>query len=158
MDSGAANQYSTLSRQELESLPISSLAAENGMLFLWTTAPMMPDALSVMEAWGFTYKTKAFSWVKAKKNGTGFFFGMGFYTRGNTEDCLLGIRGKPQVMSHSVRQIVYEPTREHSRKPDCVRDRIVTLAGDLSRVELFARQRTPGWDVFGDEVEGSISL
>ena len=78
--------------------------------------------------------------------------GTGYWTRANAEYCLLATRGHPKRMSANVHQVIFEPTREHSRKPDCTRDRIVDLLGDLPRVELFARQTAPGWDSWGDQL------
>ena len=77
---------------------------------------------------------------------------MGYWTRANTELCLIGTKGKPKRISMGVHQVVYERIREHSRKPDRVRDRIIELCGDLPRIELFARQKAEGWDSWGNEV------
>ena len=109
-----------------------------------------------MEAWGFTYKTAAFVWVKKYKCGKNFV-GMGAYTRANAEICLLGVtpdfRAGTQIKSCCVQQIIEAPIQAHSVKPDETRRRIVELLGDVPRIELFARQRVPGWDAWGDEVE-----
>lgn len=125
-------------------------------LFMWATFPTIPDALRVMRAWGFEYKTAAFVWVKKNRKSCTPFWGMGAYTRANAEVCLLGItpdfKAKEQIKSHAVHQIVEEPIQAHSVKPDEVRKRIVTLMGDVPRIELFARQRATGWDAWGDEL------
>ena len=125
-------------------------------LFMWATFPTIPDALRVMEAWGFTYKTAAFVWIKEYKSG-GNFYGMGAYTRANAEVCLLGVtpgfKAKELVKSHSVHQVIESPIQAHSVKPDEARRRIVELLGDVPRIELFARQHVPGWDAWGDELE-----
>lgn len=169
---GAARHYKTMDAQDIAGLPIAQIAAPDAVLFMWATFPKLPDALQVMWAWGFQFKTCAFVWLKTNKNTntkqTSFlpaerldtFWGMGRWTRANAEVCLLGTRGKPQrtKAGGGVHQVVYAPVSKHSRKPDEVRDRIVTLCGDLPRLELFARRPTPGWDVFGNEVEGSIQL
>lgn len=109
-----------------------------------------------MEAWGFTYKTAAFVWIKKYKSG-GNFYGMGAYTRANAEVCLLGVtpgfKAKELVKSHAVHQVIESPIQAHSVKPDEARHRIVELLGDVPRIELFARQRAPGWDAWGDELE-----
>lgn len=109
-----------------------------------------------MQAWGFEYKTAAFVWVKKNRKSGTPFWGMGAYTRANAEVCLLGItpdfKAKEQIKSHAVHQIVEEPIQAHSVKPDEVRKRIVTLMGDVPRIELFARQRAAGWDAWGDEL------
>lgn len=125
------------------------------VLFMWATFPQIPDALKVMQAWGFEYKTAAFVWIKKYKSG-GNFWGMGAYTRANAEVCLLGVthgfKAKNFIKSHSVHQVIESPIQEHSVKPDETRRRIVELVGDVPRIELFARQRAPGWDAWGDEL------
>lgn len=112
----------------------------------------------MIKAWGFEYKTVAFVWVKQNRKGGGIFTGMGHWTRSNAEICLLATRGKPIRFSKSVHQIIMSPVEQHSKKPDIVRHKIVELAGDLPRIELFARQKTPGWDVWGNEVDCDINL
>lgn len=125
-------------------------------LFMWATFPQIADALRVMETWGFTYKTAAFVWVKKNRKSDTPFWGMGAYTRANAEICLLGVtpdfRASEQIKSHAVHQIIEAPVMEHSIKPDETRRRIVELLGDVPRIELFARQRVPGWDAWGDEI------
>lgn len=82
--------------------------------------------------------------------------GCGHWTRANAEICLLATKGRPQRLSKSVRQLIVSPVEQHSKKPDVVRDRIVELVGDLPRLELFARQKAAGWDVWGNEVLNDI--
>lgn len=156
---GAGYKYTVTGTKEIAALPVADLAAENCTLFMWATFPMLPDAFHVMAAWGFTYKTAAFVWVKTNKTATDTdFFGMGNWTRANAEVCLLGVRGKPKRINAGVRQVIRRPIMGHSEKPPEVRDRIVELMGDVPRVELFARQVTPGWAVWGNEVESAITL
>jgi site-specific DNA-methyltransferase (adenine-specific) len=119
---------------------------------------MLKEALKVIDAWGFTYKTIGFNWIKRNKSDCGFFFGLGRWTRGNAEPCLLATKGKPKRVNNAVSQLVFEPRSRHSAKPPEIRDRIVTLLGDIPRIELFARTKTPGWDVWGNEVESDIKL
>lgn len=114
---------------------------------------MLKEALKVIEAWGFKYKSIGFQWVKQNRSGNGYFFGLGRWTRGNTEPCLIAVKGKPHRESNSVSQLVFAPLIAHSKKPDVTRDKIIELMGDLPRIELFARQKTPGWDVWGNEVD-----
>jgi N6-adenosine-specific RNA methylase IME4 len=121
-------------------------------LFLWATDPSLPQALEVMAAWGFVYKTVAFTWAKTTKDGTGFPIGCGYWTRANPEQCLLATRGRPQRLSRAVPQLVLAPRREHSRKPDQVYERIEALVPG-PYLELFAREQRPGWDSRGYEVE-----
>ena len=154
---GMANaHYETMTLQEICELPVGSICANNAVLFLWATFPNMPEALKVMEAWGFIYKTAAFVWVKMNARSGSPFWGMGAYTRANAEVCLLGVRkgtkAKQQVVSHGVHQIIYAPVMRHSQKPEEVRERIVRLLGDVPRVELFAREKVPGWDAWGKEM------
>ena len=115
------------------------------------TFPCYQEGLELIEKWGFTYKTCAFSWVKRNRNSDSFFMGCGYWTRANTEICLLATKGKPHRVSKSVRQVCDAPIMEHSRKPAEIRDRIVELCGDIPRIELFARQAADGWDRWGNE-------
>jgi|TARA_R110000787_G_scaffold23989_1_gene68401 N6-adenosine-specific RNA methylase IME4 len=144
--------YSCMSINDICNLPIDSISNPNCVLLLWAIDPMLPQAFKVIESWGFKYKTVAFTWAKTNKKSEGFFTGLGYWTRGNPEMCLLATRGKPKRISKSVKQLVVDRRREHSRKPDRIRDDIVQLCGDVSRIELFARQKTEGWDSWGNEV------
>jgi len=144
--------------KDICTLPIADIADNDCALFLWATYPNLPEAFEVIKAWGFTYKTVAFTWVKRNKKSPGWFVGLGYWTRANAEVCLLAVKGKPTRISKSVRQIIDAPIAAHSKKPDEVRGRIVELLGDVPRIELFAREKTAGWDVFGDEVESDIVL
>jgi site-specific DNA-methyltransferase (adenine-specific) len=112
---------------------------------------MLPEAIKVIQSWGFKYKTVAFTWVKENKH-KGYFTGLGYWTRSNPEMCLLATKGKPKRISKSVRQLVMDKRREHSRKPDRIRNDIVELCGDQPRIELFARQKAKGWDSWGNEI------
>ena len=150
----AVSHYDCLDHRALASLPVASMAAEHCALFMWATDPLLPRAFDLIEAWGFEYKTVAFTWVKinsASKHSADFFTGLGYWTRANPEQCLLATRGKPARMAKDVRRLVVERRREHSRKPDCVRDRIERLvSGPI--LEIFARETKPGWDRWGDQV------
>lgn len=148
--------YDTMSIDDICALPVESLAADDCVLFMWTCWPVLQASFRVLDAWGFTYKTCAFSWMKADPyrlfaDEKTPFAGLGYWTRANTEPCLLATRGKPKRIHADVRQGIIAPRREHSRKPDCVHERIERLvAGPY--VELFARQTRPGWDSWGNEV------
>jgi N6-adenosine-specific RNA methylase IME4 len=155
---GAESHYPCLSIKELCALPIPKIADENCVLFLWTTMPMLEVSFEVIKAWGFTYKTCAFTWVKRNNNTSGFFMGMGRWTRGNAELCLLATKGKPKRMDAGVRSVIDVARLKHSQKPDIVKEKITTLMGLLPRIELFARQKTEGWDVWGNEVKSDIEL
>lgn len=150
----AENHYRTLTDEEIYRLPVGDIAADNCILFLWVTGPKLPEALTAIRSWGFDYRTVGFVWAKQNRKSPTWFFGLGFWTRGSTEACLLAVKGKPRRISASVSQLVVSPLEEHSKKPDIVRDRIVELIGDLPRAELFARRKYPGWICVGDEVDG----
>lgn len=147
-----------MSTDEICALQVANISAENSVLFLWATFPNLQEAFRVIEAWGFSYRTVAFVWVKRNKKAVSWFMGLGYWTRANAEICLLATKGKPKRISKSVRQIIDAPIEYHSKKPDETRERIVELMGDLPRIELFARQKTDGWDVWGNEVESDIKL
>lgn len=144
------NQYGLMDERDIYDIPVAGMAAKDAALFLWTTYPKLNEAFLVMAAWGFKFKTVAFTWCKRTKNDKEHV-GMGFWTRSNAEIVLMGTRGHPKRVSRSVRQIVHAPVGKHSAKPPEVRERIVQLMGDLPRVELFAREQTPGWTAWGDE-------
>lgn len=152
----AKQHYKTMNAEEICKLPIEGIKTEKAICFLWATFPRIVEAIKVMEAWGFTYKTAAFVWVKKnQKSGTNFW-GMGAYTRANAEACLIGVskqtKAKSMIKRHDIHQIIESPIEEHSKKPDEARKRIEELCGDIPRIELFARQKVEGWDCWGDEV------
>ena len=150
---GMAKQfYNTMSIEEIKSLPIRSITADNAILFLWCTYPQLPNGLEVINDWGFEYFGLGFEWIKKTKSGKDFF-GMGYWTRANPECCLLATKGKPKPQCHNIRQLIYAEIMEHSRKPVEVRKNIVQLCGDLPRIELFARQHADGWDCWGNETD-----
>lgn len=148
----AERHYKTMNKSDIHGL-LPSLdypIAEDAALFLWAVDCMLPQALETMEAWGFSYKTVAFTWVKQNRVAPGNSIGLGYWTRGNPEMCLLGTRGKPKRKSAAVRQLIEAPRREHSRKPDEVYERIESLV-DGPYLELFARTERPGWTAWGNE-------
>ena len=145
-------KYPQMKPEEINSLPVNDIAADNCILFMWITFPKLLIGLEAMESWGFTYKTVAFNWVKKNMKSEGFFTGLGYWTRGNPELCLLATKGKPSRVSKAVRELVIEPRSRHSKKPDRIRNDIVDLCGDLPRIELFARNTTQDWDTWGNEI------
>ena len=167
---GTEDDYPTMKTKDICAFNVAELADDNCILFMWGIWTKLQDAIDVMKAWGFEYKTVGFVWVKTNKrekvtqysflpaDSFDEFFGMGMYTRSNTEFCLIGTKGKPQRISASVRQLVYTPIQQHSRKPDEVRERIVELMGDLPRVELFCRFPKDGWDVWGNQIEATVEV
>lgn len=167
MVSGADAHYDTLSVEQLCGLPIKNITDDNCVLFMWWVGSQPMEALEVMTSWGFTLKTMTgFVWVKTTKHDK-MDFGMGFWTRQGSENCLIAVKGKPRRIDAGLRAVrevewpddtCYATNEKHSKKPDCFRNRIVELMGDKPRVELFARQSSIGWDVWGNEVNNSINL
>lgn len=148
--------YSTMAPEELAAMPIDRISTDSTILYLWATDPKIPVALELMRAWGFAYKGVAYVWVKQNRKKPTPFWGMGRYSRKNAEFVLLGVRKDTvktmKPLARNSHQIIMEPIAEHSKKPDKVREEIVRVCGDVPRIELFAREKTPGWDVWGDEV------
>lgn len=141
-----AKHYHTMGVDEICTLPIANLSAKDCILFMWATYPQMQEALKVIAVWGFKYKTIAFQWVKLNRNvklnnftiatvqdilHKTCFFGLGRWTRGNTECCLLATKGTPHRQNNSVSQLVFAPLTRHSSKPPEVRDRIKILMGGV---------------------------
>ncbi len=149
---GVAYKYPVLSDEDIAALPVARIAADDAMLFLWVTWPKLPELLPVIDAWGFSFRTAAFVWVKRTRVSGALAWGMGSWTRANTEPCLLATRGRPKRVSAGVHQVVEASLGRHSEKPAEVRERIVQLAGDVPRIELFARKVPPGWDAWGYDV------
>lgn len=155
---GACHKYPVMSLDDICQLPVASIAAEDCLLAMWWTGPMAPEALQVVDAWGFTLKnTLGFTWIKTTQHGK-LAWGMGNLTRANAENVLFAVKGKPKRICAGVHQTVYAKRRIHSQKPDEVRTRLVQLMGDVPRIELFAREIVPGWAVWGNEVVNSVEL
>lgn len=172
----ADDHYSTMTLKQLLRLPVEDIASESAVLALWYTGNFTKEAFALAEAWGFKVRTaKLFTWVKlnqlaeqhinkaiAAGNVQDYFdfltllnaqtrIGMGNYTRANTEDCLIAVRGDGlERMSASIRQVIYSPLGEHSAKPAEARLRLEELYGDVKRIELFARDVIPGWHSWGN--------
>jgi len=143
---------------DIYSMRVEDICDNNSTLLIWATYPMLKLAMLTIARWGFQYKTVAFTWVKTNKNDSPFT-GMGYYTRANPEICLLATRGKPlKRISKSVRNLVISKRGRHSEKPPEIRDKIVQLFGDISRIELFARERVSGWGAFGNEVKSDVII
>lgn len=134
----------------IKALPVESIAAKDCLLWLWATAPMLPQAIEVMAAWGFTYKT-AGPWAKQSKTGEKWAFGTGYIFRSAAEFFLVGTRGRPRVASRSVRNLIVAPVREHSRKPADAHQMLNDLIPDGPRLEMFAREAVPGWTAWGNQ-------
>lgn len=153
-----------MSLDDIKALPVMELAARDCLLFMWAVDPLLPQAVQVGEAWGFTFKTVGFYWAKTRRATStrgdrfvddpvrkSFPMGTGYWTRANPETCLLFSRGKPERLSASVAKLIVSPRREHSRKPDEQYERIEALVGG-PYLEMFARQTRPGWSSWGNQV------
>ena len=156
--SHAKNPYPIMEIKELMTMPISLLTSEDCVLFMWVVAMFIPDALEIAKAWGFKYKTVAFVWEKCVNGKPKANPGM--YTMQSTEFCFLFTKGAmtKYLKSRKVKQLIQAEKRGHSVKPDEARNRIENLFGNLPRLELFARVKTSGWDVFGNQVKNSIKI
>ena len=145
--------YDCMTLADIKALPVTEWAADDCVLFLWTTDPLLEKAFEVISGWDFTYKTVGFYWAKLRQPGAisneeSFFTGLGFWTRANPELCLLATRGKPHRRSANVRKLIVSSRREHSRKPDEAYARIEALC-EGPYLEMFARSSRPGWDRWG---------
>lgn len=150
---GADSHYPTMTFNEMAALDVSSLAADDSLIFMWTSSPHLDQAIKLMEAWDFAYVTVAFVWDKGRVNP-------GSYTMSQVELCLVGKRGKiPSPRgARNVRQYVSSPRTKHSEKPAEVRHRIEAMFPTQRKLELFARVNAPGWDAWGNEVESDVIL
>lgn len=146
-------RYPTLSFAEIARLPVASLAAPQCHLYLWTPNALLPEALAIMQAWGFRYKTNVV-WYKVRKDGGPDGRGVGFYFRNVTELLLFGVKGQLRTLAPGRRQVNVLVSRkeEHSKKPDSVY-RLIERCSPGPYCELFSRQRVPGWSPWGDQVD-----
>ena len=149
----AIDHYKTLKLPELKKMNVANLCEKDCLLFMWSSSPHLDQAIDLMKAWGFQYKTIAFVWDKQKTNP-------GYYTLSSIEICIVGKRGKiPSPRGQrNIRQFISELRTQHSKKPDGVRERIGQMFPTQKKLEMFARQKCDGWDVFGNEVENSITI
>ena len=155
----AQEQAFTALCQHLEHAPDRQILSDHtAVLVFGTDFDRREEALRLIRAWGFTYKSVAFVWLKKNKKADSWFYGLGFWTRANAEVCLLATKGHPKRQAADIHQFIISPIEAHSKKPDETRDKIVAIMGDRPRVELFARQTPPGWDVWGNEVEPTAGL
>ena|SRR5437899_1200323 len=145
LSSGSASKYSTMSMTELKSLPIADISEKNCIIFMWSTVPLLPEALQVLNSWGFKYKTMI-TWRKIMS------LGMGYWFRGQTEHLLLGIKGKVKAFRCQRPNFIQTKVLRHSEKPYEFRALIEAATNLTPRIELFARQKTEGWDSWGNEI------
>jgi N6-adenosine-specific RNA methylase IME4 len=183
----AEKHYKIMSLKELHSLQVYDIASKNSVCLMWIIDPMVEDGYKLMRSWGFVPKTVGFYWVKLNKkwdvkyykilNGLKksiidankginptmlekiFFTGLGYYTRANPEQCIIGVKGKglPRI-DKGVPRLIIAPRGKHSQKPTEAYGRIERLFGDVSRLEMFARNTRIGWDSFGNEIENSVII
>lgn len=149
--------YACMTVAEIAALPVKDLRADDCACFIWTTGPFLEATFSVAKAWGFSYSTTGFTWVKQGKDEDTYPIGTGYWTRANPEYCLLFTHGSPKRLAADVQELILAPRREHSRKPDEVHERIERLVGG-PYIELFGRRERPGWTVLGNEVDGEDLL
>lgn len=153
----AADPYATMETGALKDLPVGEITAPDCALFMWIVDAHLEEALALGAAWGFTFKTIAFVWVKSKEGGW-VVPGMGYWTRKQTECCLLLTKGAPKRLSKGVQQIIHCTRGAHSAKPEITYERVEALVGG-AYLEMFARTTRPGWDAWGLEVgkrDGSL--
>lgn len=153
------HEYVTQDLNWIKNLPVKDIADKDCTIFMWAVSPMLPEAIDVMNAWGFKFKTVAFNWVKTTSGGK-YVSNLGRWTMGNCELCLLGTRGKPKRVKKDIKQLVISERTAHSKKPDIVRSLISDLMGGINKIELFARgdrekdmfgyNRFEGWDCLGN--------
>ena len=143
--------YSCMSLNDICKMNVKDISLPDSVLLMWVCDPMLDQAFKVIESWGFTYKTVGFTWAKTNKNTMGFFTGLGYWTRGNPEMCLLATKGRPKRIHKDVAQLVISQRQKHSEKPLIHKD-IEDLV-DGPYIELFARKKPrDGWDYWGNEV------
>ncbi len=153
--------YDCMDAQSIRDLNVGDIAAQDAVLFLWVVQAQLEEAFALIKAWGFTFKTVAYTWVKIKGGQDRLFYasedvrmGMGYHTRAGCEQMFLATRGKGyKRFSMGEPQVLLSPLREHSRKPDEIITSIERLVGDVPRIELFARTRRDGWDAWGNEID-----
>lgn len=148
---GPKAQYDCMKLEAICQMPVQEIAAPDAALFLWATMPMLPEAIDVLRAWGFTYKS-AFPWVKLSSTGNRLHWGTGYVIRNSAELVLIGTRGNPRIRGSGVLGLIAERVRGHSRKPDAIYTKIQALCPQGPYLEINARQVPPGWDAWGDEV------
>ena len=160
MKSGTASQYKVTSIDDLKKIDVKSISADDAVLIMWWVGSMPQEAIDLVNAWGFELKNmNGFVWRKLTKKLLPFF-GMGFYTRAGSESAIIAIKGAGAklVKNRSVRAVIEAPASRHSKKPAIFRERIIDLFGDIPRLEMFARESSEGWDVFGNEAPDSIKI
>ena len=144
------SHYTTMTEEEISSLPVKNITKDDCILFMWVTDSHLKEALNVIKCWGFSYKTIGFTWVKQYKTGS-YCYNFSPYVLKSTEICLIATKGKLNKLKekNNIKGLVFAERTKHSKKPNEVRKRIEQLCKDLPRIELFARERVSGWDAWG---------
>jgi len=166
---GAYRHYGVMNTDAIMGIPVNEVAADDSVLLLWATWPKLIDAMRVGDAWGFSYKTLGFIWVKRSLQGSAWHTGLGYYTRANSEPCLLFTKGHPKRRSMGVHQLIVDdesvdclPGFEevltarltaHSAKPEEFYKRVEDLLAP-PYLELFGRRTRDNWQVCGNEING----
>jgi len=144
--------YETMTTKDIQELPVNEITDKNAVLFLWATNPLLPEAIETMKRWGFKYKT-CLTWHKLRCKGMGYWF------RGHTEHLLLGVKGNLKAFRSLEHNIKSLPVEKHSKKPNYYRELIESVTKDFTnKLEMFAREKQEGWDVWGNEIESDINL
>lgn len=144
--------YQLMTLDDMKALPVWLLAAEDCALVMWAVQAMLPEAFDLMRAWKFQPKSVG-AWAKQSKTGDKWAFGTGYIFRSAAEFFILGTRGKPKIMARDVRNLIVAPVREHSRKPDKMHANLERMFPDAPKLELFCRERRPGWECWGNDVD-----
>ncbi len=152
----ASNHYDVMTTDDICKLQVP--ADDNCAMFLWATWPNLMDAFRLIEAWNFTYRTIAWVWVKKNKKADSYFTGLGYYTRSNTEPCLLAVRGRMKVQDRGVQSLIVSRIRAHSQKPYEQYEKIQRLYPEAKKLEMFARQKREGWHSWGNEIESDVRI
>ena len=146
---GASNHYELMTLDRIKAMPIKELCAENAHLYLWIPNGLLQEGLDVIKAWGFTFRSPIY-WIKPR-------LGLGNYIRNASETCLFATRGHAPVKFHAQPNWLFAPLQDHSHKPE-EQYAIIERLSDGPYLELFARRRQPGWDVWGNEIDADIII
>mgnify|MGYP003628413079 FL=1 len=154
-----SDHYVTMSLREIKDLPIIDMTKDDAVCFMWVTDSHIPEAIEVFKAWGFKYKTVAFNWIKTTSKGN-YCKNVAPWTMKSSEICLMGTKGAMTKHKevNNIEALVFAERNKHSQKPHEVRRRIELLFGKQKKLEMFARNSSEGWDLFGNEVDNSVVM
>jgi N6-adenosine-specific RNA methylase IME4 len=146
---GAGRHYNLMSLEQIKAMPVQDLMEENGHIWLWVTNATLEHGFDVLRAWNCQPRS-VFTWAKSR-------MGLGNYLRNATEHVLLGTRGKSPILFNAQMNWGFFPRQEHSRKPEEIFS-VILRCSPGPYLELFARRRQPGWDVWGNEIDSDVRL